>query len=203
MFESDNQLILNEYVDSLISQKRFEAEARLWPNYKTDYKPLVEFARENKIDFVASNIPRRYAALVNSEGFEGLDELSDQAKSLIAPLPINYEPELECYKSMLEMEGMEDHVNENFPKAQAVKDATMSYFILENWSSGKLFLHYHGTYHSDNFESIYWHLKQENSELKIVTISTVSQQDISTLTEENSGKADFIICVDEDMTKTR
>ncbi|MDB4583855.1 ChaN family lipoprotein [Draconibacterium sp.] len=203
MFESDNQLILDEYIDTLISQKRFEAEARLWPNYKTDYKPLIEFAKENKIDFVATNIPRRYASLVNSKGFEGLEELSEEAKTFISPLPINYDPELDCYKSMLEMEGMGDHVNENFPKAQAVKDATMAHFIFKNWSKGKLFLHYHGAYHSDNFESIYWHIKQENPNINIVTITTVSQEDVSALTEDNMGIADFTICVDEDMTKTR
>ncbi|HPF52992.1 MAG TPA: ChaN family lipoprotein, partial [Draconibacterium sp.] len=51
MFERDNQLILDEYMSGEISQRNFEDEARLWPNYKTDYKPLVEFAKENKIRF--------------------------------------------------------------------------------------------------------------------------------------------------------
>lgn len=202
MFESDNQLIVDEYFRGLISQGRFEAEARLWNNYKTDYKPLVEFARKNNLRFVATNIPRRYASLVNSKGFEGLDELSDEAKAFLPPLPVLYDPELPAYKSMLNMEGMGGHVNENFPKAQAIKDATMAHFILKNWSPGILLLHYHGAYHSDNFESIYWYLKQHNPALNVVTISTVSQEDISELTEENSGKADFIICVDEDMTNT-
>ncbi len=202
MFESDNQLVLDEYFGGLISQTRFEAEARLWPNYKTDYKPLVEFARENQLRFVATNIPRRYASLVNSEGFEGLDELSDEAKAFLPPLPVLYDPELPGYKSMLEMGGMGGHANENFPKAQAIKDATMAHFILENRTPGKLFLHFQGAYHSDNFESIYWYLKQQNPDLNIVTITTVSQEDISELTEENTGKADFTICVDADMTAT-
>ncbi len=202
MFETDNQVILNEYLDSLISEKNFEAEARLWPNYKTDYKPLLEFARENKLNFVASNVPRRYASIVNSKGFEGLEELSDEAKAFISPLPINYDAELNCYKSMMEMEGMGSHVTPNFPKAQAIKDATMAHFIIKNWSKGKLLLHYHGSYHSDNFESIYWHLKQQNSKLKIVTITSLSQDDVSELSEENSGIADYTICVDGDMTKT-
>ncbi len=203
MFESDNQLILNEYLDSLISKKSFEAEARLWPNYKTDYKPLIEFANKNRLTFVASNVPRRYASMVNSKGFEGLEEISDEAKTFIAPLPIRYDGELNCYKSMLEMEGVGALVMKNFPKAQALKDATMAYFILKNWSDGKLLMHFNGAYHSDNFESIYWHLKQQNPKLKIVTISTVSQETVSELSEEGLGKADYIICVDEDMTKTR
>ena len=188
MFESDVQVVVDEYLSGAISTSSFENESRPWPNYKTDYKPLVEFAKKNKLKFVATNVPRRYASLVNSKGFEGLEGLS---------------AELNCYKSMMNMEGMGSHVTENFPKAQAIKDATMAYFILKNWSKDKLFLHYHGSYHSENFESIYWYLKQANSKLKIVTIHTVSQEDVEELEKENIGKADFTICIDEDMTKTR
>lgn len=82
MFESDNQVILNEYLAGLISQSSFENEARLWPNYKTDYKPLVEFAKTNKLQFVASNVPRRYASLVNSKGFEDLMNFRIRQKHL-------------------------------------------------------------------------------------------------------------------------
>jgi len=203
MFESDNQVILNEYLEGKITLSSFESEARLWPNYKTDYKPLVEFAKTNNLAFVASNVPRRYASLVNKSGFEGLEELSDEAKTFLPPLPIKYDAELNCYKSMMEMEGMGSHVTPNFPKAQAIKDATMAHFIMKNWSAGKLLIHYHGSYHSENFESIYWYLKQANPDLNIVTITTVSQDDVSELKDDNKGKADFTICVDEDMTKTR
>ncbi len=34
MFESDNQLILNEYLSETISKKSFKKEARLWDNYQ-------------------------------------------------------------------------------------------------------------------------------------------------------------------------
>ena len=203
MFESDNQVMLDEYLNGLISQSSFETEARLWPNYQTDYKPLVEFARKNKLQFVASNIPRRYASLVNSKGFEGLDELSDEAKAFLPPLPVAYDPELDCYKSLLQMGGMGAHMSPNLPKAQAIKDATMAYFILKNWSKGKLLIHYNGSYHSDNFESINWYLKQANPDLNIVTITTVSQDDVTELKKENTGVTDYTICVDENMTRTR
>ncbi len=81
MFESDDQLVLNEYLSGKVKEKNFEAEAKLWDNYKTDYKPLVQYALKNKIPFVATNIPRRYASLVNKSGFEGLDSLSNEAKA--------------------------------------------------------------------------------------------------------------------------
>jgi uncharacterized iron-regulated protein len=203
MFESDNQLLIDEYLNGTIKTKNFEAEAKLWPNYSTDYKPLLEFAEENDLRFIATNIPRRYAALVNKKGFEGLDSLSSEAKKLIAPLPVNYDPEVNCYKSMIEMMGgMGGHVTANIPKAQAIKDATMAYFILQNWEKGKLFLHYDGSYHSDNNEGIVWWLKQANPNLNILTITTVEQDTIQPLSDDFKNTADYIIVVPSDMTKT-
>ncbi|HPE34048.1 MAG TPA: ChaN family lipoprotein [Bacteroidales bacterium] len=204
MFEADNQLLLDEYISGTIRQRNFEDEAKLWNNYETDYKPLVEFARENKLTFVAGNIPRRYAAIVHQRGFEGLNELPDEAKKFIAPLPVAYDPELPGYKSMLEMmSGMgTGPASENLPKAQAVKDATMAYFILKNLKPGTVLIHYHGTYHSNNYEGIYWYLKNKNPDLKILTIASVEQEEIDSLTSENSALADFTICVPTTMTKT-
>ncbi len=203
MFEADNQLIINEYVSGLISESRFEDEARLWNNYKTDYKPLVEFARKNSLDFIASNIPRRYANLVFQGGFDTLESISTEALAFVAPLPIPYDPDLPGYKSMLEMSshGM-GHANENLPKAQAIKDATMAHFILENWSHGDLLIHFHGTYHSDNFEGIYWYLMHHNPDLRIVTISTTTSEAPDIINDDIDGRANFIIVVPDSMTRT-
>lgn len=202
MFEADNGLIVNEYLLGKVKDRNFEAEARLWPNYKTDYKPLLQFARDSSVRFIATNIPRRYASLVNKEGFDGLNSLDDEAKRFIAPLPVTYDPELSGYKSMLTMMEGSDHVNENLPKAQAIKDATMAHFILKNLRAGDKFIHFHGTYHSDNFQGIMWYLKQAKPELKIITISSAEQDDISKVSDENKGKADFILLTPASMTKT-
>ena len=202
MFEADNQLIVNEYMQDLITEKYFEDECRLWPNYKTDYKPIIEFAKENKIPFIATNIPRRYANIVYKHDFAGLDKISDQAKHYIAPLPIKYDPNVDCYKEMIAgMQGMA-HSGQTIAKAQAIKDATMAYFILKNWQKGKLFYHFNGSYHSDRYEGIVWYLKQSNPKLKILTISTVTQKDVSKLKDDNKVLADFIVVVADDMTTT-
>lgn len=199
MFETDNQLLLNELIQGTIAERNFEAEARLWPNYKTDYKPLVQFAVENKIPFIATNIPRRYAALVNRKGLEALEGLDTEARALMMPLPVPYDPTLPGYKAMM---GMGAHATENLPKAQAVKDATMAWSILNHWDKAKCFLHYHGTYHSDGYEGIYWYLQQYRKGLKILTISSVEQDQTDLLAEENAGKADFTIVIPSSMTKT-
>lgn len=200
MLEADNQNALNQYLTGEIDAKGLDSLARLWTNFKTDYKPLVDLAKDNKLKFVATNVPRRYAKLVYKGGFEALDTLSAEEKSWITPLPFPYDPELPGYVAMLEMMG--GHGGENLPKAQAIKDATMAHFILTNYKPEQTFIHYNGAYHSNNYEGILWYLKQARPEYKYMTISTVSQADVSKLEDQNKGIADFIICVDEDMTST-
>jgi uncharacterized iron-regulated protein len=215
MFETDNQLLLDEYLAKDYEADKFEAEAKLWKNYKTDYKPLVEFARKNGLPFIATNIPRRYASMVSRKGFEVLDSLSGEAKQLIAPLPIAYDPEVKCYKDMMDMHdmpapgpgmpsmpGMAASPNENLPKAQAIKDATMAHFILQNFAPGKKFIHYNGSYHSDNHLGIIYYLKLYKPDIKVATVTTVIQADPDSLFTENKGLADFIIAVPETMTHT-
>ena len=200
MFEADNQQPLNNYLAGKITAKGLDSSARLWSNYKTDYAPIVNFAKEKYAAFIATNIPRRYASLVSKKGFEALDTLSTLEKTWMAPLPMDYDSTLPGYVKMLEMMG--GHGGANMPKAQATKDATMAYFILQNFKPGSLFIHYNGALHSDNYDGINWYLKRKQPGLKYATISTVSQKNIKELLAENKGKADFIICVDEDMTNT-
>ena len=200
MLEADNQTQVNQYLKGEINQKQLDSSARLWKNYKTDYKPLVDFAKEKKFSFIATNVPRRYASLVFKKDLVALDSLSAQEKSWIAPLPIEFDINLPGYKSMMGMQG--GHAGEKMPKAQAIKDATMAYFINKNRKENSVFIHYNGTYHSDNFEGINWYLRKLDAGIKIVTIATVEQKDISKLEAEHYNKADFILVIDEDVTKT-
>ncbi|MFM2214615.1 MAG: hypothetical protein RL427_1878 [Bacteroidota bacterium] len=200
MMEADNQKQLDDYLNEALTQKQLDSTARLWPNYKTDYKPLVDFAKEKQLSFIATNIPRRFASIVSKKGFEGLDALTSDEKNWIAPLPIPYDADLPGYLGMMKMMG--DHTSPNMPKAQAIKDATMAYFIEKNLLPESVFIHYNGTYHSDNFEGISWYLKKSRPELTIVTISTVEQADLKKLLAENYTKADYILVIDEDVTKT-
>jgi uncharacterized iron-regulated protein len=200
MFEADNQLALNNYLAGKLTAKGLDSAARLWSNYKTDYAPIVNFAKEKNYAFIATNIPRRYASLVSKKGFEALDTIPALEKTWMAPLPMDYDANLPGYVKMIEMMG--GHGGPNMPKAQASKDATMAYFILQNFKPGNLFIHYNGSFHSDNYDGINWYLKRKQPDLKYATITTVSQKNIKELLAENKGKADYIICVDEDMTNT-
>ncbi len=202
MFERDQAEILQNYVKGKIDETAFEKEARLWNNYKTDYKPLLNFAKENNINYVATNVPRRYASLVYKKGVEALDTLSVEEKSWIAPLPFPYDKNLPGYVKMMEMFKDSNHANANFPKSQAIKDATMAHFLLTESQPNSIFLHLNGSYHSDNFEGIAWYINQYNKDKKIQTISVVEQVDVKKMEKEHLKKATFIIVVDADMPKS-
>jgi len=103
---------------------------------------------------------------------------------------------------MSEMKMM-GHANPNLPKSQALKDATMAYRIFLNMEEGTQFIHYNGSYHSNNWQGIIWYLNQYKPGLKIKTINTVLQADIDSLDAENQNTADFVVVVPETMTRTQ
>ena len=197
MFERDNQDALNGYLEGTIDQKGLDTLARLWKNYKTDYKPWVDLAKREKLPIVATNIPRKYANLVYKKGLQALDTLPSAERKWIVSLPFPYDGNLSQYEKMKKMAR---HNPENLPMAQAIKDATMAESIETHYKKGSLFLHLNGSYHSDFFQGIYWYLRRRNPNLKILTISTLSQSNLKKLPSEAYGQADFILVVDEDMT---
>lgn len=201
MLESDNQLILDEYMSGTITSDRFEAEARLWPNHSTDYEPVVYFAKEHSIPFVATNVPRRYANSVKNKGFEVLNTLSNEAKRYIAPLPIPFEydeKESQSAFGMMHMMGRKSPEEiRRFAEAQAVKDATMGWFIAQNLRHK--FVHLNGSYHTERKGGIIPYLLRYRPNTSIVIVLFVRQENISALDEENKDRADFYVCIPEDM----
>ncbi len=206
MFEADNQIILNEYLQGLITEKQLTKEAKVWPNYDTDYAPLVNFAKERHLAFVATNIPRRYANLVSREGLESLNKLSESAKEWMAPLPINVDLDLPGYKKitgmMAGMHAKDPESGKRIALAQATKDATMGWFIAQNLRPKTKMIHFNGTYHSNDHEGTVYYLKKYKPGVKVITIATVEQDDITHIEDESATLADFIIVVPSDMTKT-
>jgi uncharacterized iron-regulated protein len=200
MFEADQQLLIDEYFAGLISQSSFENEARLWNNYSTDYKPVLEFAKENDLNLIATNIPRRYASAVYGSGLEVLDELSEEAKKWLMPLPVEVDTDLPGYQNMLEM--AQGHGGMNIVYAQAVKDATMAHFLLQNLGENNRIFHLNGSYHSNDYEGIVWYVKRDRPELRMLTINTIVVDDVREVVGDQLQSADFTIVVPATMTTT-
>jgi len=205
MFENPNQLVLNEYLAGFYPEKKMIPEmTQMWGNYKTDYKPLVEFAKENNLRFIATNIPRRYASMINKGGMEVLKKLSPKAKELIGPALEKHFDTI-VYADMKDMMG--GHVPPNMlniQTAQASKDATMAHFSVKNFNKGDLFFHLDGSYHSNNKRGIIWWVNKIQPGLNITSITTVSRSDWDEMTDEEKELiAEYIIVVADNMTQTK
>lgn len=202
MLEADNQLIINEYTSSLISSDRFEEECRLWPNHSTDYEPLVYYAKSHHLPLIATNVPRRYASIVKEKGLAFLDSLSAEAKRYLPKLPIKY-VENENAQEGFALMGLLGKAKGTEPQlmaqAQAIKDATMGWFIAQNLKKGEQMIHFNGTYHSDARNGIIPYLLEYRPKTTISTIRAIRQEEIDKIEEDYLGLADFYICITEDM----
>jgi len=207
MLEADNQLIIDEYQQGLITADRFETEMRLWPNHDTDYAPLVDYACEHGLQLVATNVPRRYANAVKNHGLGVLDSLSNAAKAFLPPLPIAYQSNAQANEgfSLMAMMGKGKGANpEWLAQSQALKDATMAWHIVRWLNSGegaaRRMVHFNGNYHTAGGEGIITYLKQYSPAVKCKTIYAVRQEDITQLEEGYLGQGDYYICVTEDFS---
>lgn len=207
MWESDNQQVLDEYMKhGLIDESTYEENSHLWTNF-TDYRPMMVFANENNIRFVATNVPRRYARMVSDFGLEILDSLDQNVYQWLAPMPlkVDYNEVIytfigESFKQMGSAPMMKKNV-QNIVAAQALKDATMAHFIAKAMNPGDFFFHFHGELHSAFHSAIAYYLKQYAPDKKICTISVLQSE--KPMSEKfNKNRADFTIFVPVDMTKT-
>lgn len=207
MFERHQQKDLTDYLQNKIEDKDLQTKTVFWKNYPTDYKPLVDFAKEKKIPFVATNVTRKFASYISKNGLSSLDTISNDDKKNIVKLPFDIDYNAPGYPEMIKMMG--EHAGlkaKQFVAAQAVKDATMAESILSSYKVGELFMHFNGDYHSKNYGGIYWYLKHKNSNLKIAVIEILEASDnklnVEKPKEESFTPTEFIIVLPKDSPKS-
>jgi uncharacterized iron-regulated protein len=203
MFERDDQLVLTEYLLGKIKLDHLKKEAKLWPNYETDYAALVEFAKENEVEFIATNVPRRYASLVSREGPIALDSLSEEAKRFLPQLPLLVDSNDVGYLDMRGMMGGHGHgMNIDYLiAAQALKDYSMASSIAQHMQEDGIFIHFNGSFHSQKFAGINTYLINLKPKTSIGVIASVESDDLL-FNDEWKELGDFIIVTPSSMTKT-
>lgn len=207
MFETDNQLALNEYLEGYIDEARFSKDVRLWGNYK-DYRPMIEYAKQNKIEVIAADPPRRYVSLVTKRGMKALDSLSKDAKKFLPPLPYDTLSGRYREKFMDVMKGSPGGDNANVYYSQSLWDAGMSYSIynfLKKNKHKKIF-HCVGGFHTAEKLGTAEQLHMRNKKLKILNIASVSDASFNSsdpgVWEKFSNLGDYVLITNPDLKKT-
>ncbi|MBI2269416.1 MAG: ChaN family lipoprotein [Bacteroidetes bacterium] len=224
MFESDCQLVLDEYLQGFIREKNFIKETRAWKNYR-DYKPLIEFAKEKKLNVIAANSPARYVNMAARNGRNSLNELSKTAKSFLPPLPYDTAVGKYYEKFMSVMADgrstgatSKDTSNKIVPvsngmmpkyvvHSQSLWDATMAYSISRIFMKNKnaKVLQLNGRFHSDEGLGIVTHLKKHNPKLRVLVISCINgDKDFPNAIDSGKNKilGDYVIYTDPAVPKT-
>jgi uncharacterized iron-regulated protein len=204
MFETDCQLVLDEYLSGLIREKNFITEARAWHNYK-DYRPLIEFAKETHIPVIAANAPARYTNMVNRLGLNSLEQLSAAARSYLPPLPIDTATGAYYEKFSQVMGGHGSMAGMQLFQAQNLWDATMGWSIARFFKShnGYKILQINGGFHSEEKLGAAAQLKRYAPKIKILNIALYSDDSFDNPDWSKFAKdGDYIILTDPKLPKT-
>lgn len=178
MFERDVQTALDDYLGGRMTEEEFLKVSRPWPRYKSDYRPLVEFAKAHQWPVIGANIPRKYASLVSREGLASIEKLPVAERQFVAstfscPFDDYFDNFAEVMNShpgaasadKSENSGKKDEkrtvdpkmreMTEKFYYAQCAKDETMAESIarrlqvVPSGQSAPLIVHFNGAFHSD------------------------------------------------------
>lgn len=222
MFTRDVQYILDEYLEGQISEEHFLQSSRPWSNYRSDYHPLVEFARENDLAVIAANAPRRYANLVTRQGREALEELSAQAREALPPLPYPEPSEAYAQKWQQVMDQMpaheaeedeapadtlaqntreleEDEDDDRHLDAQSLWDATMAYSMAEHYmrQPDALIMHLTGSFHVEDGLGTPEMLERYRPGTRPLVVVIRPVDDVTAFDERlHEDLADFVILTD-------
>lgn len=182
MFEADNQDKLDKFLADDLSEEDFLATSRPWPRYKTDYAPLVNFAKEQKMPVLAANVPRFLAAHVakNNGSVAGIEE------QYLQFLPKHtYAPE-GAYKDKFYAQMTSPEAPMKMPPqrltavyaAQCLKDDKMAESIAAFSDAHKemQILHINGCFHSDAHLGTTQKLEALRPKLKVAVITPLERK---------------------------
>jgi uncharacterized iron-regulated protein len=218
MFDRDVQPIMNEYLGGFVREKSFTKDARVWSNYK-DYRPMVEFAKTNKLHVICANSPTRYTNLAGRKGQQALKDLPDISKKYFAPLPydtasgkyyeklmgLSHDPGATKDTTIKKATSMPSMGGFNLVLAQSLWDATMAYSISEYMkkNKGKKIMQVNGRFHSDEGFAVATQLRKYRPKAKLLIISAGSDESFPNIDwQKFKNLGDYIIITDPTVPKT-
>jgi uncharacterized iron-regulated protein len=218
MFERDVQTVVDEYLGGLITERHFLLSSRPWNNYETDYRPLVEYAREHHLPVIAANAPARYVSRVSAQGAAALSSLSKEARAWLPPLPFPDASAAYAAKFNEFMSGgmaapppapagtqaaqqpqANPHGGAHLLEAQTLRDASMAYAISEFLKRGRdpLVVQVNGTFHSEERMGVPEHLAHYRKRARAVVVTIVPDANRTGFDAASmSTLGDFIILTD-------
>ncbi len=207
MFERDVQVVVDEYLAGLISERHFLSSSRPWGNYATDYKPLIELAKANKLPVLAANAPGRYVNMVSRLGRDSLAQLTPQAKAWLPklPFPAASKPYGDKFNALMgggvptaAMPGAVSHGSSGLLDAQTLRDVAMAEAIAEHLKKQpKAFiLQVNGSFHSEEKLGVPEQIQHYRPKTKTLVITVIPDKSFPNFNPALGKFGDFVIISD-------
>ncbi len=204
-----------QYAAGELKRKTFEQRiARLgWPQWETNYQPIVDAAKAAGVPVVAANTPWLvYMSVARREGFDRLDDVTNAQRMLFeVPQRIPDGAYRERFWDVLagraegetadDDDGQEPGAHPGFDdetilgmfRGQLVMDATMAASIADarRAGAGKV-VHLVGHFHCDFDGGLVQELRYRDPDARILVITALAEAETQ-LRDEDNGRADFVV----------
>ncbi|WP_043993700.1 ChaN family lipoprotein [Moritella sp. PE36] len=187
-FTRDKQAIVNAYLAGEIGEGTLIKQANTWPNYNSDYRPLVELAKTKEIDIIAANAPKNIIRCIGKEGISYVDKLPADERTWLAA---NINTQDSPYKThfMASMHHGDESQNEHKFASQVTWDETMAESIVNYLATNphKQVMHIAGKFHTENGLGTAASILARAPELNVVIVTPVNVNSAMTSTATSSS----------------
>lgn len=161
-FERSQQDIVDQYLAGEIGEETLFHDGKAWDHYRSSYRPLVEFAKNNGLAVIAAEVPGNMVSCVGERGPDFLNELTGESRGWIADeLHLEDGPYKDKFYAFLDATAghrVADDLSEaekeqkKFRRfaAQVSRDDTMAESIYKHMQAnpGRKVMHIDGSFHS-------------------------------------------------------
>ncbi|EJX1245811.1 TPA: ChaN family lipoprotein [Vibrio alginolyticus] len=171
-FTRDKQPVVDAYLRGEIGEQYLMKQANAWPNYESDYRPLVEFAKQKNLPVIAANAPKNIVRCIGRQGLDYINKLDDDQRMFIAQA-INTGSSPYKEKFMASMHHGKPEQTEKQFAAQVTWDETMAESIVSylDDNPGAQIVHVAGKFHTEQGLGTAASILSRNPSLKVVVIS--------------------------------
>ncbi|EOX4841935.1 ChaN family lipoprotein [Vibrio alginolyticus] len=171
-FTRDKQPVVDAYLRGEIGEQYLMKQANAWPNYESDYRPLVEFAKQKNLPVIAANAPKSIVRCIGRQGLDYINKLDDDQRMFIAQA-INTGSSPYKEKFMASMHHGKPEQTEKQFAAQVTWDETMAESIVSylDDNPGAQIVHVAGKFHTEQGLGTAASILSRNPSLKVVVIS--------------------------------
>lgn len=216
-FERDVQEAVDQYLAGKIGEGPFIEKTRAWGNYRTSYRPLVEYAKEHGLPVIAANAPGKVVRCVGIEGEAFLERMKPAQRAWAAKsLDLSEGAYRDKFMGFVQGDaahgGDPDAPEDAEPQppsegalrsyaAQITRDDTMAESIAQHLAvhPNQKVVHLNGSFHSDSFLGTVERVRSRRPDIRIAVVSpiTVEDETDAALSDKDLESGTFVLLLRE------